>query len=154
MVYPASQTSMGRSQPNWAIAQLPGLSPEDCQKLIDIGIHSTLQLVAQTQTPAQQQQLAIQIQVHLQHIKKWAALASLSRIPGVGCDFCGTLLHAGIASPQQLARTSLPRLHHQILKLHVSELQSRETCPTLEDISAWIQQARLLSHRFPQQSST
>jgi hypothetical protein len=141
-----SPKSQGRSQ-NWAIAQLPGLSPEDCQKLTQLGITTTLQLVRQTQTPQQQQQLAAQLAVHLQHVQKWAALANLARVPSVGCQYCGLLLYAGIATPQQLATTPLPRLHRQLMKLHVSTLQRNDLCPSLNDVATWIQDAQHLLRR-------
>ncbi len=130
---------------NWSISQLPGLHPEDQDKLIQHGITSTLQLFHVTQTSAQRQQLATQLQTHIQHINKWAALANLARVPSVGCQHCGLLLHAGIISPEQLGQMSLPRLHQQILKLQVAMFQQRDLCPSLNEVSEWIQQARLIS---------
>jgi hypothetical protein len=129
---------------NWAVEQLPGLSPGDQARLHDGGIHTTQQLLQRTKTPAQRQSLAAEMQLHLQHIQKWAALASLAQVPSVGCQYCGLLLHAGISSPAQLAQTSLPRLHRQILKLQVSTMQRQDLCPTLSQVAGWIEQARQL----------
>lgn len=129
---------------NWAIAQLPGLSTDDQAQLEKQGIRTTLQLLQRTQTPAQKQALATELQSHLQHVNKWVALANLARIPSVGCNYCGLLLHAGIASPTQLAQTSLPRLHRQILKLQVAILQRQDLCPSLGQVSTWIEQAKLI----------
>ena len=141
-----SHASQGRS-PNYAIAQLPGLSPEDSQKLVDLGIETTLQLVRQTQTPDQQQQLANQLQTHLQHVKKWSALANLARVASVGCHYCGMLLYSGVATPEQLATTPLPRLHRQLMKLHISTMQNKDLCPSLNDVMVWIQDAQQLTGR-------
>lgn len=140
----ASANSRSPLMSNWAIDQLPGLSAEDQAHLEQCGIQTTLQLVQRTRELNQRQVLASQLQLHIQHIHKWAALADLSRIPSVGCEYCGLLLHAGVASVMQLAQTPLPRLHRQILKLQVATLQRQDLCPSLDQVDRWIQQAQRL----------
>lgn len=130
---------------DWAIAQLPGLSPADQALLLDDGIQTTRQLLQHTQTAAQKQALASHLQIHLQHLNKWIALADLARIPGVGCQYCGLLLHAGVSSPLQLAAMPIARLHQQILKLHISMMQRQDLCPTLGQVAQWIEQAKAIS---------
>lgn len=137
---PSPQPSRG----NWAIDRLPGLSEQDQAQLNRCGIHTTLQLLQKTRTPTQRQALATQIQIHIQHVNKWVALADLARIPAVGCQHCGLLLHAGISSPAQLAQTPLPRLHRQLVKLHVAMMQRQDLCPSLEQVAQWVEQARML----------
>lgn len=132
---------------NWPIALLPGLSEQDQTRLAACGLQTTLQLLHKTQTPTQRQVLASSLQIHIQYVNKWVALANLSRIPAVGCQHCGLLLHAGISSPAQLAQTSLPRLHHQILKLHVAMMQRPDLCPSLDEVSCWIEQAQQLTRK-------
>jgi hypothetical protein len=132
---------------NWSIAQLPGISAEDQAKLADCGIHTTFDLLKQTKTAAQKQAIASQLQIHIQHVNKWVALADLARIPSVGCEYCGLLLHAGIASPAQLSQIALPRVHRQILKLHVATMQRQDLSPSLDQVAKWIEQARILSQR-------
>jgi len=132
---------------NWRIEALPGLSTEDQARLHDAGIHSTLQLLQQGHTPAQKQQLATQLHIHLKHVQKWVALADLARIPSVGCQYAGLLLHAGIASAQQLAQTPLHRLHPQLLRLQVATMQRPDLCPPVETVAIWVQEARSLTAR-------
>jgi len=130
---------------SWDIKQLPGLSMADQENLVALNVRTTLDLLQRTKTLLQRQALASQLQLHIQHVNKWAALADLSQIPNVGCQYCGLLLHAGISSPTQLAQTSLPRLHQQLLKLQVAMLQRPDLCPSLEQVRQWIEQARSLS---------
>ncbi|PSB22076.1 DUF4332 domain-containing protein [Phormidesmis priestleyi ULC007] len=130
---------------DWSIDQLPGLSTDDHSRLITCGIHTTLQLLQQGKTPEKRGILASQLQIPIRHVNKWVALADLARIPGVGCQYCGLLLHAGVASPTQLARTPLDRLHRQMLKLQVATLQRRDLCPAIGEVEQWSQQARVLS---------
>jgi hypothetical protein len=129
---------------NWDVAQLPGLDSEDQQKLKDCDIKTTQQLVQRTNSPDQKHLLAAQLKVHVQHVNKWAALANLSRIPAVGCEHCGLLLHSGISSPVQLAQTSVQVVHKQILRFCVTTLRRQDLCPPPGEVLQWIQQAQLL----------
>ncbi len=135
---------MKTTSADWSIDQLPGLSTDDHNRLIASGIHTTLQLLQQGKTPEKRGILASQLQIPIRHINKWVALADLARIPGVGCQYCGLLLHAGVASPTQLAKTPLDRLHRQMLKLQVATLQRRDLCPAIGEVEQWSQQARVL----------
>ncbi len=138
------RSSQSQSVPSHGrnISNLPGLNAANQHLLYQHGIYTIHQLFEKTQTPAQRHSLATQLKIHPQYVEKWAALANLARIPSVGCQHCGLLLHAGISSPQILAQTSLPRLHRQVLKLYVATLQRQDLCPSLGDVSTWIQQAK------------
>ncbi len=139
-----STNSSAIASRSWSVADLPGMSDDNCQRLHECQIETTQQLLARTQTSENQNDLAAQLKVHLQYLKKWVALADLSRIPTVGCQHCGLLLHAGIISPAHLVRTPLPRLHQQLVKLHVAELRNKDQCPSLSDVRSWQHQARYL----------
>ncbi|MEB3212824.1 MAG: DUF4332 domain-containing protein [Leptolyngbyaceae bacterium] len=144
----ASRSRPPSASKSWPIADLPGLSREYQTGLEKLGILTTEHLLQQAKTPAQKEAIAIQLRTSVNHVTKWVALADLARIPSVGCVHCGLLLHAGIASPQQLVQTPLPRLHHQLLKLHVAMMQSKDQCPSLDEVVHWQAQARQITgHR-------
>lgn len=134
--------SRPRRNSDWAIDQLPGLSAENRSHLQSHGIETTGQLFLQTRTPAQRQQLAANLHIHIQHVNKWAALSDLSRVPAIGCQFCGLLLHAGISSASQLAEMPLPRLQRQIMRLQVTNIRRQDLCPTVGQLADWIEQAK------------
>lgn len=129
------------------IDQLPGLRPDDLQALREQGISTIAQLWDRTRTPAHQRHLAQHLHCSLRDVQKWSAMADLARIPGIGCRYCGVLLHVGVRSSQQLARSSAPKLHQQILRLQVLLIQQREHCPEPGQIARWIQQAASLQRR-------
>lgn len=131
----------------WPIEQLPGLSIEHQTGLKQQGIETTQQLLLNSKTQAQRDAIAINLRTSPARVTKWIALAELARIPSVGCMYCGVLLHAGIASPTQLVQTPLPRLHRQILKLHVAVMHSNDHCPSLNDVACWQHQAKQLAPR-------
>lgn len=133
---------------NWQISELPGLNSQEQAQLAQLGISTTLQLLQQCRTTTQRQALATRLRVRVENVNKWVALADLARIPSVGCQYCGVLLHTGIISVAQLAQTPLHRLHQQILRLQVATLQRRDLCPSRSEMQGWIIQARSLVSRL------
>ena len=140
----SSKSSAIKSQ-SWSIEKLPGLSQKDQILLRENGINTTRKLLEITQTSEEKVILASQLKINLQYVKKWVALADLARVPTVSCEYCGMLLHVGIASVSQLSQMSTHKLHQQILKLQVSTMQRRDLCPTVDLVNKWIQQAQFLS---------
>lgn len=130
---------------DWPIAHLPGLSKENQSQLEECSITTTGQLIRMTKTQAAKVLLANQLQINIQYVNKWVAMANLARIPSVGCQYCGLLLHAGVASPAQLAQMPVERLHQQILRLHVATMQRNDLTPSVDRVQKWVQQARLVS---------
>ena len=108
------------------------------------GITTTKDLIKQGKTAQSRVDLANKLQVNLQYVNKWMALADLARIPGIGVQYCGLLLHSGIGCVAQLAQTPTHRLHQQIMRLQVSTMQRRDLCPTIDVVEQWSQQAKIL----------
>lgn len=128
----------------WTIDQLPGLSEVEQSQLKSCGIDTTKQLLQKARTSELKQSLANQLELHIQYVNKWVALADLARIPSVGYEYCGLLLHAGIASVSQLTQTPIHRLHRQILRLQVATMQRKDLCPPVEIVHQWVKEARSL----------
>ncbi len=129
----------------WPIEQLPGLTGQQQADLKSCGIVTTQHLLNQTRTLEARNSLAGKLHLHPQYLQKWSALADLARIPSIGCQYCGLVLHSGVGSVSQLSETPIHRLHRQILRLQVASFQSKDLCPPVELVQEWIQQARLLN---------
>jgi len=127
---------------DWSIEKLPGLSPEEQSQLLNCGIATTGILISQANNPAARVALSNKLKINLNYINKWMALADLARIPSVGVQYCGLLLHAGVGSVAQLGNIPTHRLHKQILRLQVATMQRRDLCPTVELVQQWIYQAQ------------
>jgi Domain of unknown function (DUF4332) len=127
---------------SWPIADLPGLKPEETTQLAAIGLHTTQELLGQSQSVAQQTAIAQKLHLHLHHVQKWRALADLARLPSVGQVYCGLLLHAGVPSVRHLATLAPGRLHRQILKLQIVATGQVAHCPEAGLVQQWIQQAK------------
>jgi Domain of unknown function (DUF4332) len=131
----------------WPLDKIPGLNVEDCHKLQSAGLLTTTHLLNQTRTLEQQRQLAAQLQMPERWVRKWTALAEFSELPSVGYQYCGLLLHAGVASLPQLATMQTHTLHRQILRLQVAFLQRRDLCPNPGLVAQWILEAQQCQRR-------
>jgi Domain of unknown function (DUF4332) len=146
LVHKAHNSQLNPSS-SWLIEHLPGLTSQDCQKLQGHGIKTTGQLLQQAHTPSGSAALAAHLAVPPKYVMKWAAMADLASIPAVGCQYCGLLLHSGIASSQHLAQIPLGQLHQRILRFQVATLQRRDLCPDLGTLTTWITQAQKLTQK-------
>ena len=130
----------------WAIGDLPGLQNHEQVSLLALGITTTGELLTATVDLEAKQQLAIKLGTKIQYINKLVALADLARLPGIGCQYNGLLLHTGIISTKQLAQMPAHKIHQQLLRLQVTMLQRRDLCPSLSQIQGWIKQAREIAN--------
>jgi Domain of unknown function (DUF4332) len=129
----------------WPITELPGVDTKTAAELTAVGIIDTEQLLALTeplQISNNQAQLAAI--VGTRPGRKLLALAKLAQIPSVGCQYCGLLLHAGVASIEQLSQTPPAQLHQLVLRLHVALLQRRDLTPRIDQVQNWVQQAKAI----------
>jgi Domain of unknown function (DUF4332) len=127
---------------SWNLHDLPGMERQFEQQLAHIGIQTTAQLLQKGRTVQAKHLLAQQLQLPLRYINKWVALADLARVPSVGCQYSGLLLHAGVISVSQLAQSTRGTLHSQLRRLHVTTLTRVDLCPDPSQVSRWIDEAR------------
>jgi predicted RecB family nuclease len=109
------------------LEQLPGLDDGSVRALAEVGLTTVQDLYYQTQRPEQQAVLAQLLRLHRDRVRRWAALSDLALVPGVGCRWCGVLLHGGVLSRQQLAEQQPGLLFKRLQRL---ALQITGECPT------------------------
>jgi Domain of unknown function (DUF4332) len=132
---------------HWPINELPGVDNKTAAALTAAGVTNTEQLLAlhtvsKTTSDIDHTQLAAIIGTRPG--RKLLALAQLAQIPSVGCQYCGLLLHAGVASIEQLSQTPPQQLHQLVLRLHVALLQRRDLTPRIDQVQNWVQQAKVI----------
>lgn len=136
---------------NAPIRDLPGMSAAQADGLMQLGLTTTEHLYRYGQSPTHQQSLAKTLAVPERYIKKWVILAELARLPSVGCTYSGLLLHAGVISVAQLANSAAPTLYTRIQRLHVKTMQRANLCPSADQVSTWIQQAKQMQAQMRRQ---
>lgn len=130
-----------------ALSDLPGMQKTDIDKLQNLGITDTKQLLTIGKNKQARELLAQKIGVNARYVHKWFALADLASLPSVGIEYCGLILHSGILSVVQLSQCQPHQLQRQILRLQVANLRRRDLCPSFSLIQTWIQEAKNLSSR-------
>ena len=130
----------------WSIDLLPGLKRPEQELLKANGITSTRELLKRANTLQSKQALANSLKLNRRYIDKWVALADLARIPSVGYQYSGLLLHTGIISVSQLAQTPSHRLYRQIVRLQVATTLQKELSPPVEQVKKWVDEAKLLQN--------
>ncbi|MEM8832433.1 MAG: DUF4332 domain-containing protein [Cyanobacteria bacterium P01_G01_bin.19] len=133
----------------WSIARLPGMTRPQIALLEQNKIRDTKTLLALTRSAEAKLTLANRLRVNHKNIQKWAALADLARIPSVGDKYCGLILHAGIVSVAQLARTPFHRLHGQIVRLQVATLNRKDLSTPVKQVKRWVEEAKILQQTTP-----
>lgn len=130
---------------SWPLKNLPRLDETTRSRLESLGIQTTADLLKKGQTAAGKSAIAQHLQQKPQQVSKWLIMADLARIESIGCDYCGLLLHAGIASIPQLSQMYPQKLHRQILRLQVSLFKRKDYCPPVETVQKWIIEAKQLT---------
>ena len=96
---------------NYKIEDVEGIGPVIGAKLRDAGVSNTDQLLANAKTPAQRQALSEASGLSEDRVLKFANMADLYRIGGVGSEFAELLEAAGVDTVPELAqRNGLPVL--------------------------------------------
>jgi hypothetical protein len=130
---------------NWSIQELPRLEETARSRLQELGITTTQELLLKAETPEAKAKIAQYLDQKPQQLSKWIIMADLARLPSVGCQYCGLLLHAGIGSIAQLSQMHPQKLHQKILRLQVSLFQSKAHCPAVGTVQNWIREAQQLT---------
>ncbi|MEL6495923.1 MAG: DUF4332 domain-containing protein [Cyanobacteria bacterium J06623_7] len=128
----------------WSLELMPGLPARE-QKLFQAqGIQTTGDLLQRTVTLKAKIELSHKLRLSQKQIDKWIALADLGRIPSVGSQYSGLLLHAGVISVAQLAETSFPQLHLQVSRLQIATSRRKDLIPPVALVKQWVEQAKML----------
>jgi len=130
---------------SWSIKDLPRLDETTRSRLESLGIQTAGDLLEKGKTDVGKSAIAQQLQQKPQQVNRWLIMADLARIESVGCQYCGLLLHAGIASMTQLSQMHPQQLHHQILRLQVSLFKRKDCCPPVGSVQKWILEAKQLT---------
>jgi len=131
-----------------ALSDLPGMQKTDIDKLQNLGITDTQQLLTVGKNKREREILAQKMGINARYVHKWFALADLAHLPSVGVKYCGLILHSGILSVTQLSQCQAHQLHRQILRLQVANFRRKDLCPSFSLIQTWINEAKKLEFRM------
>jgi predicted flap endonuclease-1-like 5' DNA nuclease len=125
------------------IEDIEGIGEVKGQKLRSLGITSVKKLLENTRTKRQRQQLAEQADISEKRILKFANMADLYRIKGVGQEFSELLEAAGVDTVPELAQRNASNLTAKMKEVNDAKKLTRRN-PNLAEVEKWVLQAKEL----------
>ena len=128
---------------NYKIEEIEGIGPVMGEKFRNNGINTTDQLFTNTKTKKQRQELAEKTEISEKLILKFANMADLFRINGVGQEYAELLEAAGVDTVPELAQRNPENLCAAMEKTNAEKNLTRRN-PSLKEVEKWVSEAKEL----------
>ncbi len=128
---------------NYKIEEIEGIGPVMGEKLRNAGINTTDKLLEGTKTPKQRSDLAESTGISSKLILRFANMADLFRINGVGQEFAELLEAAGVDTVPELAQRKADNLTAKMEEVNAEKKLTRRT-PSLKEVEKWVTEAKEL----------
>ncbi|MBS7652184.1 MAG: DUF4332 domain-containing protein [Candidatus Bathyarchaeia archaeon] len=128
------------------IEKIEGIGPVYANKLLEVGIKTTDDLLNAGATRKGRKELSEKTGISEKLILEWVNLADLFRIKGVGEEYSDLLEEAGVDSVVELAKRVPENLYAKIIEVNNEKKLVRRP-PTLNQVKNWIEQAKSLPRK-------
>ena len=128
---------------NYKIEEIEGIGSVTGEKLRNAGITNTDKLLANSKTKKQRQQLADTSGISEKQILKFANMADLFRINGVGQEFAELLEADGVDTVPELAQRNAENLSAKMEEVNNEKKLTRRN-PSLKEVEKWVAEAKNL----------
>lgn len=128
---------------NHKIEDIEGIGPVMGEKFRAAGVKDTDSLLKNALTPTQRKALAEQTGLSEARILKFANMADLYRISGVGSEYSELLEASGVDTVPELATRNAANLTQAMAKVN-SEKKLTRQAPTEAEVTKWIEEAKTL----------
>ena len=132
-----------RQMANYKIEEIEGIGPVMGEKLRAAGVKTTDALLENTKTKKQRQDLAEATGISEKLILRFANMADLFRINGVGQEFAELLEAAGVDTVPELALRRPDNLTAKMEEVNAEKKLTRRT-PSLKEVEKWVAEAKEL----------
>lgn len=128
---------------SYPIAKIEGIGPTYAEKLKAVGITNTKKYLEMAKDPAGRKSLEEQTEIDHKRILKWANMADLMRIKGVGEEFSELLEVAGVDTVKELRNRNAANLTKAMKEANDEKKLVRQV-PALSNVEKWVAQAKEL----------
>lgn len=97
-----------------------------------------------TRTPKQRKDLSEKTGISPKWILRFANMADLYRVPGVGSEYSQLLEDAGVDTVVELAARVPGNLHAKLKQVNATNKQNTRQPPSLAEVTGWIAAAKSL----------
>jgi predicted flap endonuclease-1-like 5' DNA nuclease/ferredoxin len=123
------------------ILDIEGIGPVYAEKLRNMGVKTTTDLLEAGSTPQEREELAEKTGISPKLVLEWVTIADLMRIKGVGEEYSDLLEEAGVDSVVELSGRDPESLHARLLEVNDRKKLVRRV-PSLNAVESWIVLAR------------
>jgi predicted flap endonuclease-1-like 5' DNA nuclease len=127
----------------YKVEEIEGIGPVLGEKLRSAGINTVDKLLENAATKKQRQSLAEETGISEKQILKFANMADLFRLNGVGQEYAELLEVAGVDTVPELAQRNAANLTAKMEEVNEAKNLTRKT-PSATEVEKWIAQAKEL----------
>jgi len=128
---------------NYKIEEIEGIGEKLGAKFREAGINNVDKLLVATKTKKQRKDLAESTGISEKLILKFANMADLFRINGIGQEFSELLEAAGVDTVPELAMRKAENLTKKMEEVNAEKNLTRRT-PALKEVEKWVEEAKSL----------
>lgn len=128
---------------SYPIIDIEGIGPVFSEKLKAVGITTTAALLEAAASPKGRQDLATKTGLEAARILKWANMADLMRIKGVGEEYSELLEAAGVDTVKELKTRNPAHLHKAMAEVNEKKKLVR-ALPAESAVEKWVAEAKTL----------
>lgn len=128
---------------NYKIAEIEGIGPTYAAKLQQAQIATTADLLKACADPKGRKSLAQSTGIEEARLLKWANMADLMRIKGVGKQYAELLEAAGVDTVKELKQRVAKNLAAKMAEINAERKLARAV-PAEKMVAGWIEQAKNL----------
>ncbi|GGB50323.1 ferredoxin [Roseibium aquae] len=127
----------------YAISEIEGIGPVYAEKLGAVGIKTTEAYLERAKDPKGRKALAEETGIEEKRILKWANMADLMRINGVGEEYSELLEAAGVDTVKELKHRKPENLAAKMAEVNETKKLVRQV-PSESQVVKWVEQAKEL----------
>jgi predicted flap endonuclease-1-like 5' DNA nuclease len=128
---------------SYSIDEIEGIGPAYAEKLKAVGIKTTEAYLERAKDPKGRKALAEETGIDASRILKWANMADLMRISGVGEEYSELLEAAGVDTVKELKHRNAANLAAKMKEVNEDKKLVRQV-PGEASVEKWVEQAKAL----------
>ena len=128
---------------SYSIKEIEGIGPAYAAKLNKAGIKTTDAYLARAKDPKGRKALEAETGIEGGRILKWANMADLMRISGIGEEYSELLEAAGVDTVKELKRRNAANLAARMNEVNAEKSLVRQV-PGESQVTKWVAQAKEL----------
>jgi predicted flap endonuclease-1-like 5' DNA nuclease len=144
---PAAPKKEPAKKAGYGVEEIEGIGPAYAAKLASAGIETTNHLLDMCGSAASRTAVADKTGISAKLLLKWANMADLMRISGVGGEFAELLEAAGVDTIKELKTRNADNLAAKMTEINTVKKLTRRVA-SVKQVTKWVEQAKALDPKI------